>query len=454
MEERKENKMGSMPVNRLLISMSLPMMISMVVQALYNVVDSIFVAQLSENALTSVTLAFPLQNLMIAVGSGTGVGINAMLSQSLGEKKYDEADKAANNGILLAIFTSAVFVIISFTGVRPFIATQTSDMDIAGNAADYLHIVMGLSLGMFFQFSFERLLQSTGRTFYTMITQGTGAIINIIMDPIMIFGLLGFPKMGVAGAAYATVLGQSVAALMAFIFNIKKNSDVKLSIKGLRPIGYVIRRIYFVGVPSMLMMAIGSLMTYLMNLIMLAFSSTAAAVFGIYFKLQSFFFMPVFGMNNGLIPILAYNYGAKKKERIVQALRSAMVIAVCIMTAGTVVFELFPVQLLHMFNASDEMLTIGKPALRIICLSFPIAGICIAAGSVFQAFSKSIYSLVISTGRQLVVLIPVAYLLSLTGHLEYVWWAFPIAETLAMLLSAFFFRKVYRECVAPLDDNG
>ena len=447
---QKENKMGVMPVNRLLISMSLPMMISMVVQALYNVVDSIFVAQLSQDALTSVTLAFPLQNLMIAIGSGTGVGINAMLSQSLGEKKFSEADKAANNGILLGIISALMFAAISIFGVVPFIATQTSDPDIAVNAEDYLHIVLGLSIGMFMQFTFERLLQSTGRTIYTMITQGTGAIINIIMDPVMIFGLLGFPKMGVAGAAYATVLGQSVAAVMALLFNIRKNTDIKLSLKGLKPEWYVIRRIYFVGVPSMLMMAIGSLMTYLMNLILMGFSSVATAVFGVYFKLQSFFFMPVFGLNNGLIPILAYNYGAKKKDRIIKALKSAIVMAVCIMSAGTLIFEVFPVPLLKMFNASDDMLQIGTAALRIICISFPLAGACIAAGSVFQAFSESIYSLLVSVGRQIVVLIPVAYLFSLTGNVNNVWWAFPIAESASCTLSAIFFIKIYRKRIAPM----
>ncbi len=448
---REENKMGIVPVKKLIISMSLPMMVSMLVQALYNVVDSIYVARLSEAALTSVTMAFPLQNLMIALGSGTGVGINALLSRSLGEKKFDRSDAAANNGLLLALLNYAVFLVIGLFAAGAFIRTQTQVPELIANGTTYLRIVCCMSLGLFYQMTFERLLQSTGRTLYSMISQTVGAIINIILDPIMIFGLLGCPKLGVAGAAYATVIGQTCAAFIGLYCNLKKNTDIRFSVKSMfTPDASVIKDIYLVGVPSILMMSIGSAMTYLMNLILKTFSETAIAVFGVYFKLQSFFFMPIFGLNNGLIPVLAYNYGARKKERIQEALSFSMVLAVSIMTVGTLVFELFPAVLLKLFDASPDMLAIGIPALRIICLSFPIAGACIVMGSIFQAFSQSIYSLIISVGRQLVVLIPVAYFLSKLGNVNLVWIAFPIAEGISLLLSLYFFRKLYRRTVETL----
>ena len=439
----QENKMGVMPVKKLIVTMSLPMMISMIVQALYNIVDSVFVAQLSEEALTGVTLAFPMQNLMFAVAGGTGVGINAMLSKSLGEKKFDEADNAAGNGIVLNIAAAFVFMIASFLGAGgAFIGTQTSDPVIAREGTTYLSIVMILSIGMSAQVTMERLLQSTGRTFYTMITQALGAIINIIMDPIMIFGLFGFPKLGVAGAAYATIIGQSVAAFLGLFFNITKNADIRFSWKILRLKAATVKRIYIVGVPSILMIAIGSVMTYLFNLILSTFSSTAVAVFGVYFKLQSFFFMPVFGLNNGVIPVLAYNYGARKKDRINEALRFSISLAFFIMCIGTVIFELIPGTLLRLFSASDDMLSIGITALRNIAWHFPVAGLCIALGSVFQAFGRSFYSLIISLGRQIFVLIPVAYALSLTGKVDHVWWAFLIAEFTSLCLTIIFYRRL------------
>ena len=404
----KENKMGVMPVKQLIISMALPMMISMLVQALYNVVDSIFVARLGENALSAVTYAFPLQNLMIAVGSGTGVGMNALLSRSL----------------------------------------------IIQNGHAYLSIVTGLSLGLFFQMNFERLLQSTGRTQLSMISQTTGAVLNIIFDPILIFGLFGFPKLGVAGAAYATVFGQSVAAILGLIMNLKFNPDIRLSWKSvLKPRADIIRQIYFVGVPSILMMSIGSIMTYGMNMILTVFSTTATAVFGVYFKLQSFFFMPVFGLNNGLIPVLAYNYGARRKDRIDEALKFSFSVAIGIMLMGTLIMNLFPAQLLGLFNADAAMLEIGVPAQRIISLCFPLAAMGIISGSIFQAFSQSIYSLIISLGRQLVVLLPAAWLLSKTGVVTNVWWAFPIAEGVSVVLSFIFFRKIYGSVVKPLEQK-
>lgn len=449
--ERTENKMGTMPVKQLIIAMSLPMMISMLVQALYNVVDSIFVAQIEEDALTAVTLAFPMQNLMIAVGAGTGVGINALLSKALGEKRFDKSDAAANTGIFLSFLNFIAFLVIGFLLSEPFIRTQTADPKIIAYGTTYLRICCCMSVGVFFQITFERLLQSTGRTFYSMISQLTGAVINIIMDPIMIFGLLGCPKMGVAGAAYATVLGQVIASFLGLYMNLKVNKDITISLKEiLRPKREIVKAIYAVGVPSILMMSIGSLMTYLMNRILIVFSTTTTAVFGVYFKLQSFFFMPVFGLNNGLIPVLAYNYGARNKERISESLKFAMMLAVVIMLVGMIVFEVIPGQLLGMFNASDDMKQIGIPALRIICLSFPLAGFSIAMGSIFQAFSESIYSLIISIGRQLVVLIPIAWLLSLTGNVNLVWWAFPAAELVSLVLSVFFFKRLYFRTVKTL----
>ena len=450
-KEIKENKMGVLPIKKLIITMSLPMMVSMLVQALYNVVDSIFVAKINENALTAVTLAFPLQSLMISVGSGIGVGINALLSRSLGEKNYERSDSAANTGIFLTFLSYLIFVFVGLFGAGPFIGSQTEEQQIIEYGTQYLQIVNCFSIGIFFQMTFERLLQSTGKTIFSMVSQATGAIVNIIMDPILIFGLLGAPKLGVAGAAIATVMGQVVAALIGMTLNIKYNREIHFSIKKIiRPKSSTIKDILFVGIPSMAMMSIGSVMTYMMNKILIGFSTTAAAVFGVYFKLQSFFFMPIFGLNNGLIPVVAYNYGARNKKRIEEALKFAVVLAVSIMIVGTIVFETVPDLLLTMFNASDHMKEIGIPALRIICLHFPIAGCCIALGSVFQAFAKSTYALVVSVGRQLVVLIPAAWLLSLTGNVNNVWWAFIIAEGASLVLSLMMFNRIKRKLIDTL----
>ena len=450
-EQIHENKMGVMPVKRLIISMSLPMMISMLVQAFYNITDSYFVAQVSEDAMTAVTLAFPMQNLMIAVGTGTGVGINALLSQSLGAKLTDRANKAANNGLFLNLFNYLLFFLIGLFVVVPFVNTQTDNPLIAGYAIDYLRVVCLASFGLFNQMILERLLQSTGRTILSMISQLTGAIINIALDPIMIFGLLGCPEMGVMGAAIATCIGQFCAAFCGLVLNLKYNKELKLSLRAIfRPEKFIIKKIYSVGVPSILMVSIGSLMTYLMNIILGVFSSTAQAVFGVYFRIQSFFFMPVFGLNNGLIPVLAYNLGAKHKKRITESLRFAVLLAVIIMSVGTVVFEVIPGLILNIFDASDLMLEIGVPAMRIIGIHFPMAAFAITLGSVFQAFSKSIYSLIVSLGRQIVILIPVAWLLSLTGNVDNVWWCFPIAEIVSLILTLVFFYKVKREVVEVL----
>ncbi len=443
-ENTQENKMGAMPVNRLLISMSLPMMISMLVQALYNIIDSIFVSRINENALTAVSLAFPLQSLMIAFGVGTGVGINALLSRALGEKDSEKVNKAAVNGIFLDGVNFVIFLLIGLFATTPFYLSQTGDAEIFSYGKQYLSIVCCCSLGMFTQFVFERLLQSTGKTFYTMLTQGMGALINIILDPIFIFGYFGLPAMGVAGAAIATVIGQTVAGIAAVAVNLKKNTEIKLQFRGFRPDMAIIGEIYKVGVPSIIMQSIGSLMTYGMNQILLAFTSTAATVFGVYFKLQSFVFMPIFGLNNGMVPIVAYNFGARNKERLTRTVKLSMVYAVCLMAAGFLVFQIFPAQLFAMFDASETMLAIGVPALRIISLSFVLAGFGIVSGSVFQALGNGVYSLIVSVARQLLVLLPVAFLLSLTGNLNAVWWAFPIAELVSFGVSVFFLIRIYR----------
>ena len=447
-----ENKMGVLPVKRLILSMSLPMMVSMLVQALYNIVDSIFVSQISEQALTAVSLAFPMQSLMIAVGSGTGVGINALLSRSLGEKNQDRADKAANNGLLLMIFSWIFFIVMGLFVSGPFIRTQTGTESIIRYGTTYLRIVCCFSIGLMFQMTFERLLQSTGQTLYSMISQIIGAVINIIFDPIMIFGLFGFPKMGVAGAAAATVLGQSIAAVCGLVLNIKKNREIHLSVAGVfHPSAQVIRRIYSVGVPSILMISIGSVMSYLLNRILVRFSETAAAVFGVYFKLQSFFFLPVFGLNNGLIPVVAYNYGARRKNRINEAIRFSFLLALCVLCVGTLCFELFPRQLLSMFNASESMMEMGVAALRRIGLHFPLAAAGIILSSVFQAFSRSYYSLIVSLCRQLIVLIPAAWILAeITGDVNQVWWCFLIAEVASAVISIVLFRKLYRDVIEPM----
>lgn len=446
----RENKMGVMPVNRLLITMALPMMISMLVQALYNIVDSMFVSMISENALTAVSLAFPVQNLMIAIATGTGVGINALLSKSLGEKNFKEANNTANNGVFLAAMSALVFIIFGLFFTRFFFETQTNMGEIVDYGTQYLTICSIFSFGIFGQITFERLLQSTGKTLLTMCTQTTGAIINIILDPIMIFGLFGFPELGVAGAALATVTGQIIAMLFAAILNLKKNHELTLQLRGFRPNRHTISRIYAVGVPSIIMASITSVMTFGMNKILLSFTSTATAVFGVYFKLQSFIFMPVMGLNNGMVPIIAYNYGAQKRERIVSTIKLSILYAMGLMILGFLVFQLFPDRLLSIFNASADMLSIGTVSLRIISISFLFAGFCIISLSVFQALGNAVLSLIVSVARQLIVLLPAAYLLSLTGSLDAIWWAFPIAEVASVIFSVVFLKRIYNQKIKPI----
>ncbi len=450
-EIQKENKMGVMPVGKLLFTMSLPIMISMLVQALYNVVDSMFVARVSENALTALSIAFPIQNLMIAVSVGLGVGLNAVVSRALGAKDTKGVNRAATNGIMLMFICGLLFMLGGATLVRPYFEMQTDIEEIVTSGIDYTSIVMMGSMGVFMQILFERLLQSTGRTMLTMFSQGVGAIINIIFDPIFIFGYFGFPKMGVAGAAYATILGQWVAALLGLILNIRKNPEVSISMKGFKPHGATIRLILSIGIPSVVMQSIGSVMTFLMNQILIAFSSTAVAVFGVYFKLQSFVFMPVFGLTNGTVPIVAYNFGARKGDRMKKTIQYSVYAAIVIMICGALIFQSIPDKLLMLFDASDEMLRVGVPALRIISLSFPLAGFGIGAGAVFQALGFSVYSMIISLIRQLVVLIPCAYLIGmLTGDVTGVWWAFVVAEVVSLTVSALYLRRVNRDVIQTL----
>ena len=432
--------MGVMPVGKLLFTMSLPIMISMLVQALYNVVDSMFVARVSENALTALSMAFPIQNLMIAVSTGLGVGLNAVLSRALGAKDEKGVNRAATNGIMLLFICGLVFMLGGATIVRPYFEMQTDIAEIVESGVDYTTIVMLGSMGIFMQILFERLLQSTGRTLLTMVSQGVGAIANIILDPIFIFGLFGVPKMGVAGAAYATILGQWIAAAIGLVMNIRKNPEVSISMKGFRPHGATIRRILSIGIPSVVMQSIGSVMTFLMNQILIAFSATAVAVFGV-FQAPELAFMPVFGLNNGTVPIVAYNFGARRGDRMRQTIKYSICAAVAIMIVGMLMFQSIPDKLLRLFDASEEMLRLGIPALRIISISFPLAGFGIGAGSVFQALGYSVYSMIVSLIRQLVVLIPCAYAIGrVTGDVTGVWWAFVIAELVSLTASALYLR--------------
>ncbi|MDY4962767.1 MAG: MATE family efflux transporter [Oscillospiraceae bacterium] len=444
-ETLRENKMGTMPENKLLLSMAVPMMISMLVQALYNIVDSIFVSRICEDALTAVSMAFPWQNIVIAIAVGFGVGINALLSRALGQKNAERVNQVAVNGLLLALLSYLLVLVAGLLGIRAYMRTQTDIESIVNYGITYLNICILCSFGVFVEITFERFLQATGRTVYSMITQLAGALTNIILDPILIFGLLGFPKLGIAGAAWATVIGQCVGAVVAVTLNHFKNPEVHLRLRHIRPSGKLMGEITAISIPSIIMSCISSLTCFIMNLILITFSSTAVAVFGVYFKLQSFVFMPVFGLNNGMVPIIAYNYGAQKPERIHKTIRLGMAYAVAIMAVGLLVFQLIPKELLSMFDASDAMLEIGAPALRIMSLAFVFAGVGIASSSACQAFGYSVYSMLISIARQIVVLIPAAYLLSLTGVLRSIWFAFPIAEIVSLFLSLFFLRTTLKK---------
>lgn len=449
-ETLQENKMGVMPVGKLLVNMALPMIISMLVQAFYNIVDSVYVSQVSESAVTALSLAFPVQNMQIGFAVGVGVGVNALLSQSLGRKDQESVNWAAGQGVFLALVATGLFMLFGFFGVRPYYTMQSTVAETVEGGIAYTSICCIFTVGVFIQVLCERLLQATGRAMQTMILQGTGAIINIILDPVFIHGWWGMPKMGVAGAAVATVIGQCTGAVLGIYLNLRHNPEVQLRVKFMKPNWKVIAPILEVGIPSVVMNGIGSVMNFGMNQILQGFNEVATGVFGIYYKLQSLFFMPLFGINNATISILAYNYGARKPKRIVHTLKLATAVAVCIMLVGLAVFQLFPQALLGIFNPTEEFLAIGVKALRILCLPFPVAAICISLGASFQALGKGSYSTIVSLCRQLIVLLPVAYLLSLTGSVDNVWWSFPIAEVMSALVTGLLFAKLYRQKVKPL----
>ena len=453
-ETLQENKMGVMPVGKLLVNMALPMIISMLVQAFYNIVDSVYVSQVSESAVTALSLAFPVQNMQIGFAVGVGVGVNALLSQSLGRKDQESVNWAAGQGVFLALVATALFMLFGFFGVRPYYTMQSTVAETVEGGIAYTSICCIFTVGIFIQVLCERLLQATGRAMQTMILQGTGAIINIILDPVFIHGWWGMPKMGVAGAAVATVIGQCTGAVLGIYLNLRHNPEVHLHVKFMKPNWKVIAPILEVGIPSVVMNGIGSVMNFGMNQILQGFNEVATGVFGIYYKLQSLFFMPLFGINNATISILAFNYGARKPKRIVHTLKLATAVAVCIMLVGLAVFQLFPQALLGIFNPTEEFLAIGVKALRILCLPFPVAAICIALGASFQALGKGSYSTIVSLCRQLIVLLPVAYLLSLTGSVDNVWWSFPIAEVMSALVTGLLFGRLYRRKVKPLFEDA
>jgi putative MATE family efflux protein len=445
-----ENIMGTAPINRLLLSMSIPMMLSMMVQALYNIVDSIFVAQLGENALTAITLAFPVQMLMIGIGTGTGVGVNALLSKSLGEKNFELANKSAVNGLFLVWISAAVFMVGGFFLSEWYFRIQTDIEEIVRMGNDYLFVITVFSFGIFNQVTFERLLASTGKTLYSMISQLSGAVINLILDPILIFGWFGCPALGTRGAAIATVIGQIVACCIGLHLNLRKNKEINLSFKGFKPDGRIISTIYGVGLSAILMQATGSIMNYGMNGILIAFTPVATAVFGVFFRLQSFMFMPVFGLNNAMIPIIAYNYGARNKTRIIKTIKFGILYAYIVMLIGFLFFQLIPDKLLLLFNASTEMLEIGVPALHTLSLIYIFSGFGLVGVSVFQAMGSGVASLLVGIGRQLVVLLPAAWLLSLTGSVYAVWWSSPIAELATLILCIVFLTQIYKQKIKLL----
>ena len=446
----QENKMGVMPVGKLMVNMALPMIISMLVQALYNVVDSIYVSQISESAVTALSLAFPVQNMQIGFAVGIGVGVNSLLSKSLGQKNQEQANRTAGNGIVLMGIVTVLFMLFGLFGVRPYYEMQSAVSETVEGGIVYTRICCLLTAGIFMSVLGERLLQATGRTVYTMICQSTGAIVNIILDPILIHGWFGAPAMGIAGAAVATVIAQWVSAAMTIYFNLRHNPELSFGAAYFKLDKVTVGSILTVGVPSIVMNGIGSIMNFGMNQILQGFTETATSVFGIYFKLQSFFFMPLFGINNATISIIAFNYGAQKPERITKTLKITCSAALCLMTFGLLVFQFAPELLLGLFNPSETFLTIGKAALRTISWSFPIASICIALGACFQALGNGIYSTIVSICRQMLVLLPAAYLLSLTGQVNAVWLSYPIAEVVSGTVTLLLFRRIYRQKIAPL----
>ncbi|MEG2634083.1 MAG: MATE family efflux transporter [Oscillospiraceae bacterium] len=453
MEQRKENKLGTMPMGKLIASVSLPLMVSMLVQSLYNIVDGIYVAKISEDALTATSLAFPAQMLMISVAVGTGVGLNSLLARKLGEKRFDEANATATNGLLLAGLNTIVFMLLGFFAVRPFISAFTDNPEIIEMGVSYLSVCMVWCVGIFLSITGERLLQATGNSIFSMTSQIVGAVTNIILDPILIFGKLGMPEMGIKGAAVATVIGQIFGAVVAIVLNKVKNKEIHFVFRGFRPSGAIILNIYKVGIPSIIMQSIGTIMMVGMNKILILFSTTAVAVFGIYFKLQSFVFMPVFGLTQGLIPIVGYNYGARRPDRLMHGYKLATVIAVIIMAIGTAIFWIIPKQLLLMFDASEEMLSIGIQALRIISLTFLPAAISIVAGNTLAGIGNGVVSMINSFLRQLVILLPAAFLLASAFGLDFAWYAMCISEIVSLVFTMLMFKREYNKKIKPMEEE-
>lgn len=441
----QENKLGTMPIGRLLMVMSIPMMISFFIQALYNVVDSIFVAQISENALTAVSIAFPMQNIITAIGVGTGVGVNALVPRYLGQQRQRDAEKIANVAVFLSVCYCVIFVLVGLFVVGPYYRMQTDVTEIVEDGIAYLSVVCVVSFGAFFGQNFEKLLVATGHTVCSMISQATGAIFNIIFDPLLIFGIGPFPEMGVTGAAVATVLGQIVAAIVAFVMAMTKQNSVRLNLRAMLPDGRSLKEIYSVGIPSIITVGLGSAMSFCMNQILLGFSTTATAAFGIWLKLQNFAFMPVFGLNNGTIPMISYNYGAGKMDRVHKTIHLALAVALILMCLLLVIFELCPTQLLELFSATENMFAIGTVALRLTCLSLPFGATAVILSSSFQSLGRSRYTLVVNLCRQLIFMVPIAWLLSLTGRLEMVWASVAVAEFLSMILAIVLRRKMVRD---------
>ncbi len=453
---REENKMGVMPVGRLVLSMSLPMMASMLVQSLYNIVDSFFVAQLDKNAFTALSLAFPLQNLMIAVGVGTAVGVNANLSRSLGEKKFELANKYAKTGLFLSGVCTLVFMLVAVLFTRLYFNIQTDVKATADYGCTYMFIVTFVCIGLFVQVMTERLLQSTGKTLLSMFTQGLGAILNIILDPLLIFGIGPFPKLGIAGAAIATVMGQCAAAALGIYLNVSRNKEININMRGFKPQKALVGKIYSIGVPSIIMASITSVMTFMLNLILSRFdelTDTLQSALGAYFKLQSFIFMPVFGLNNGTVPIISYNYGAGKRTRVIKTIKLSALFATIIMLIGLALMQLIPSVMLGIFKPDAQLLKYGVPALRIISLSFIFAGMSIVFSSSFQSLGKPLNSMMVSIARQLVILVPTAFLLSLTGKADMVWWSFPIAEIFSFAACCFFMARLNKNVISRIPDN-
>lgn len=452
-ETKQSEIMGKLPENKLLLKLALPMILSMLLSALYNVVDSIFVGKISQDALTAVSLAFPMQNLIIALGVGVGVGANALISRALGEKKYKDANRYATNSIFIIAIIYVIFALVAGSLSRSFISWQTTSQPVIEYGTEYLQICCYASAGLFFSLVFEKILCSTGKTTYAMISQLVGAVVNIILDPILIFGLIGLPALGVKGAAIATVVGGGCSALTGFLMAKYKNKDVSISFKKFRPHGKTIGEIFRIGLPTTVLNAVGSVMTFSVNIILQKLHESAVTVFGIYFKIQSLVFMPLFGLTNAMVPIVAYNYGAGSKKRIMKTVKLSIMYATIFMIFATVIAECFPRQILALFSATPDMYEIGVPAIRILFSTYILVGVNVCILSICQALGKSVISMICSLLRQLIVLIPAAYLLAHFFGLPTVWFSFTIADFFSTAIALFFGILIYKKYIKPLSDT-